>query len=185
MGQFKNAHTEMLKRLLLVPEQGHIPAMRQISLTKGALYVCDDPEVSIVTGPIGSTLVLTAYDPEIHVAGVLHSLLPRPDSRHPLSSALEPMFTSSGLPALLKALETRSAEPARLIIKAIGLGKLSAAPECMDLATEHRQELDNALAMADLELTAEAVGGSRSHQVTMEVSSGNVTVSSRGESWQL
>ena len=139
----------------------------------------------LVTHALGSCLGLTVYDPQARVGALLHAMLPL--SRiNPEKAELNPfMFVDTGVPAMFHQLYDLGALKSRLVVKAVGCGTPLGNSEMFKIGERNFTILKKLLWKNNVMLKADDVGGPKSRTVYFDVSSGQVTLSSKGESWEL
>ena len=139
----------------------------------------------IVTHALGSCLGLTIYDPVTRLGGLLHAMLPL-CKINPEKAASNPfMFVESGVTQLIQGLYGLGSQKKRLIIKAAGCGSPMSNNEIFKIGERNYTVLKKLLWKNNMLLSAEDIGGSKSRTVNFDLSSGEITISSRGEKWLL
>lgn len=139
----------------------------------------------IVTHALGSCLGLMIYDPAMRIGGLLHAMLPLCKINPEKAVANPFMFVESGVAHLIKNLYEKGAQKNRLIVKAAGCGSPMSNNEVFKIGERNFIILKKLLWKNNILLAAEDVGGSKSRTVNFDISSGEVTISSRGEKWIL
>ncbi len=88
------------------------------------MMVSKTPNETLITYSLGSCLGVVIYDPVVHVAGLLHSMLPL-SKIDPQKAKKSPfMFVDTGVPLLFREAFKLGAEKQRLIVKAVGCSSL-------------------------------------------------------------
>lgn len=96
------------------------PSLRQVSVGLADRFVTSDVNTQIITYALGSCLGITVWDPERHVAGLLHLMLPE-SSVNPEKAANQPfMFVDTGVPRFFKDAYALGADKARLVVCVAG-----------------------------------------------------------------
>jgi chemotaxis protein CheD len=140
---------------------------------------------AIVTHALGSCLGLMIYDPDVHIGGLLHAMLPLCKINPEKASANPYMFVESGVMHLIQDLYALGAQKKRLIVKAAGCGSPMTNNEVFKIGERNFIILKKLLWKNNILLAAEDVGGAKSRTVNFDISSGEITISSRGEKWLL
>jgi chemotaxis protein CheD len=128
----------------------------------------------LVTYGLGSCIALAAHDPVARVGGLLHFMLP--------DSAIDPergrkvpwMFADLAIPTLLDTLLRRGAAKPRLEAHAAGGARMLAESGGFEIGRRNHEALRRHLAEAGVRLLSEAVGGSVSRNLRLEVGTGRI-----------
>lgn len=146
----------------------------------GELKVSCDSQDTLVAFGLGSCVGVGIYDPQAHVAGLLHAILPkRPPSADPLS----PKYVDSGITALLAALEANGAERQRMIVRVAGGANILAASgvkQGLNIGERNVAAVLEALAARQLPIAAQEVGGNVGRTVRLYVADGRMTLRALG-----
>lgn len=138
----------------------------------------------LVTHSLGSCLGLAAYDPKAGVAGLIHCLLPL--ARNSTKVEANPfMYVNTGVPQMMRAMFHRGAVREHLIIKAAGCGRMMGISNKFDTGANNLAALRKLLAVNELRLTAEDVGGTIPRTMRLFADTGRLVISSCGRSWEL
>lgn len=139
-----------------------------------------DKASSIVTYALGSCIGVGAYDPESGVGGLLHFLLP--DSRqdperaqsHPAS------YADTGIPLLLRSMERLGADRRRIRVRLAGGAQI--IDDGAQLAVGKRNYLAarKLLWQLGVMVEMEAVGGTVSRNLGLDIGTGDFWVQTRG-----
>ena len=140
---------------------------------------------SLVTHALGSCLGLVVWDPAIRVGGLLHAMLPLAQINPDKSERNPSMFVETGVPALLKSVISRGARKSDLIIKAAGCANPLKSGTMFRVGERNLEVLERLLAKNDLCLHAADTGGTRSRTMHVDVSTGQVVISSGRRRWEL
>ena len=82
--------------------------------------VSDDPAGQLVTYSLGSCIGVAIWDPEVHVGGMIHYMLPESSLSPEKAKANPAMFADTGLPVLFKSAYALGAVKKRLVVKVAG-----------------------------------------------------------------
>jgi chemotaxis protein CheD len=139
----------------------------------------------IVTHALGSCLGLTIYDPVTRMGGLLHAMLPL-CKINPEKAASNPhMFVESGVACLLQELYQMGVQKKKVIVKAAGCGSPIGKNEMFQIGERNFTILKKILWKNNILLAASDIGGTKSRTVYFDLSTGEVTISSKGEKWLL
>ena len=140
---------------------------------------------TIVTHALGSCLGLMIYDPHVQIGGMLHAMLPL-CKINPEKAASNPyMFVESGVTHMLKQMFEMGAQKKRIVVKAAGCGSPMTNNEMFKIGERNFTILKKILWKNNILLSAKDVGGTKSRTVYFELSSGEITISSKGQKWVL
>ncbi|MCA9728206.1 MAG: chemotaxis protein CheD [Candidatus Eisenbacteria bacterium] len=140
---------------------------------------------TLVTYALGSCLGLTLYDPETRVGGLLHALLPQSKINPEKARDNPAMFVNTGVPSLFLAVYELGGVKERLVVKAAGCGAPLGAGTMFNTGDRNYTVLKKILWKNNVLLDAEDVGGSKARTVTLDLTTGKVTISSGGERREL
>jgi len=134
----------------------------------------------LVTHALGSCLGLTVFDPVARVGGLLHAMLPQAKINPEKARENPYMFVDTGVPKLFEAVYALGGQKARLQVKSAGCASPLQSGEMFRIGERNYTMLKKILWLNGVLLAAEAVGGTASRTVYLDVSTGAVVVSSGG-----
>jgi chemotaxis protein CheD len=137
-------------------------------------------EDMIVTHALGSCLGLMVYDPAAQVGGLLHAMLPLSKINMQKAAENPYMFVDSGVPELFRQLYELGGQKSRMVIKAAGCGQPLGNSEMFKIGERNYTILKKLLWKNNILIEAEDVGGICSRTVYFDLSTGQVTISSKG-----
>jgi chemotaxis protein CheD len=137
-------------------------------------------EDMIVTHALGSCLGLMVYDPAAQVGGLLHAMLPLSKINLQKASENPYMFVDTGVPELFRQLYDLGGQKNRMVIKAAGCGQPLGNSEMFKIGERNYTILKKLLWKNNIMIEAEDVGGIASRTVYFDLSTGQVTISSKG-----
>ena len=142
------------------------------------MKMAKQPGDEIVTYALGSCLGVTVYDSVAGVGGMLHVMLPQ-STISPNKARENPhMFVDTGLPQLFKEAYKLGAKKERLIVSVVGGASLKAMrKDCFEIGKRNILVLRKMLWRNGVLLKAEDVGGNCSRNMSLDISTGTVTVS--------
>lgn len=144
------------------------------------MKLSDKSEDTIVTYSLGSCLGVTAYDPEVHIGGMVHCLLPNASSAKSKARANPFMFVNTGVAMMVRMLIDKGAVRDRLIFKAAG-GSNMRNDTLFNTGERNFQALDKLLHRNKVSLASFDVGGTIPRTLFLNLETGRVTVRTFGE----
>ena len=141
-----------------------------------------DREARIVTYALGSCIAVGAHDPVSGVGGLLHFLLP--DSRQDAARAQEKpaTYADTGIPLLLRTMERMGADRKRMRVRLAGGAHLLSDGAQLAVGKRNYMAARKLLWQLGVMVEMEAVGGTVSRNLGLEVGSGEFWVQTRGPS---
>lgn len=152
----------------------------QIVVDLADMKTSNNTSAVIGTGFLGAGMALAIYDPELHVGGVLHFMLPNStlDRQKALSNPY--LFADTGIPLLFRRTYKLGAVKERLVCKLAGGG--ATLNVGFDVGTENAQAVRNILAANGVKLHGECLGGVASMSLCLNLFDGRVhAIKSNGE----
>lgn len=147
--------------------------------------VSADREDTLVTYSLGSCIGVTIWDPQVHVGGMIHYMLPE-SSLSPEKAKLKPaMFADSGVPTLFRAVYELGAVKKRLIVKVAGGSQLLDDNGTFNIGKRNYVMLRKIFWKNGILIDSEDVGGSISRTLRLDVETGQVTLKTRGKETKL
>ncbi len=141
----------------------------------------------LVTHALGSCLGITIYDPEVHVGGLLHVMLPL-STIDPKRGKENPcMFVDTGVPKLFLECYKTGARKERLHVKVAGGACLRSEEEgdYFQIGKRNFVLLKKLFWKNGVLLRAHDVGGNQSRTLSLDIASGEVEVKISGKSTTL
>jgi chemotaxis protein CheD len=144
-----------------------------------------EPGQVLATFALGSCIGLAVYDFAARAGGLLHFMLPE--------SALDPgrarenpyAFADTGVPLLLQGLYERGASRRRLSVCAAGGARMVEHGEVFAIGRKNYLALRRVLWKAGLTLHGEAVGGTASRTLKLDINSGRVWLHEAGSAREM
>ena len=147
--------------------------------------VSDDPAGQLVTYSLGSCIGVAIWDPEAHVGGMIHYMLPESSLSPEKAKANPAMFADTGLPVLFKSAYALGAVKKRLVVKVAGGSSLLDDNGTFNIGKRNYAALRKIFWKNGILIDAEHVGQQLSRTMRLEVGSGRTTIKMRGEEVQL
>ncbi len=149
------------------------------------MLVTDRPGDILVTYSLGSCVGLTLYDPQTHIGGMIHCMLPL-SSLNPEKAGSNPeMFVDSGVAELLRQVYSRGAEKRRLIAKIAGAGAPLDDKGTFRIGERNLAVVRKMLSNNGIPIRGEAVGGTIARTMYLYLSDGRTVIKSRGKETEL
>ena len=144
------------------------------------LHVSNRPELSLVTYALGSCIGLMVYDPVAKVGGMLHYMLPE-SSLDPEKAARTPaMFADAGIPLLFRKCYVLGAEKKRMTVFAAGGAQVMGTGDLFEIGKRNQLALKKILWKAGVLLRGEAMGGTVSRTIRLELGQGRILMRTGG-----
>lgn len=127
---------------------------------------------------LGSCVAITLYDPRQRVGGLAHVLLPDPSVARDASNPAR--FASEVVPLLLDAMRAQGGRPPYLARLAGGAALFGAmlGTSAGQMGERNIKASRSALDVAGIAIAAEETGGQAGRSVSLDVSTGELTVKS-------
>ncbi|MFT4709159.1 MAG: chemotaxis protein CheD [Bacteroidia bacterium] len=150
----------------------------------GDMKVASVEAGALATNALGSCMGLTAYDPIAKVGGILHYMLVRPRERE--SARANPyMFALSGIPALFRSICEQGGQKERLIVCAAGGAEIMDDEDGFSTGKRNHSILRKLFWENGIVLHGEDCGGHAARNMTLDLTTGKVTVTIKNEGSQL
>ena len=145
------------------------------------LAVSNDMGANLVTYSLGSCLGITIHDPQIHVGGLLHVMLPSSSIDKARAQRAPTMFVDSGIPALFRAAYELGADKRRIILKVFGGAQVMDEGGIFNIGQRNYDALVAILNHNRVAINCKSVGGQVCRTIRLSLSSGSVLIKSPGE----
>jgi chemotaxis protein CheD len=139
----------------------------------------------IKTYALGSCVAVIAWDPERHVAGLIHIALPEAKVNPDKAKIRPGYFADTGLPAFVKAMEKQGANRRKLKIKLAGGASIMDENRQFDIGRRNMIAIKRFLWKEALGVVKEDTGGTISRTVSIDVATGEVLLSNAKGTWTL
>ncbi len=140
------------------------------------LQVTSNPTATLVTYSLGSCLGVAIWDPETHVGGLLHYMLPDSSIAPDKARATPGLFADTGLAALFRSAYELGAEKNRIVSKVAGGSSLLDDDGAFNIGKRNYVALRRILSQNGVSVEADNIGGSCSRTLRLEIGTGRVTV---------
>lgn len=148
-------------------------------LSLGEWAVSDDPERELVCLGLGSCVAFCAYDPQKHIAGMAHMVLP--DSDDGKRGGAQAKFVDLAIPLVLDELEKHGATLSKLKIHLAGGAQMLTGASFTDTMMIGQRNVEAAHQVLDglrMRISTEDTGGEAGRTVRLHVATGELDISS-------
>ncbi len=155
--------------------------MEQLVIGIADCGIADSPGQVLTTYALGSCIGVTMHDAKSGLGGLLHFMLPD-SSLDPARARQNPyVFADTGIALLLEKLRARGAAPKRLVVRAAGGAQMIDREGIFEIGKRNCLAMRKLLWKAGVLIDAEAVGGTQSRTMRLEIGSGRVWLHEGGE----
>jgi chemotaxis protein CheD len=159
--------------------------MSQLTIGIADMKTSTSPDDLLITYSLGSCIGLTLYDPEACVGGMLHCMLPLSKMDKARAASNPPMFTDTGVFALLEEVYRLGAVRKRLIAKAAGASSLLDDKGLFNIGERNHTVLRKIMWKNNILISAEDVGGSKARTMSLNMRTGRTFIKSGGKEAEL
>lgn len=146
------------------------------------MKISSNPVDTLVAFSIGSGIGMTIHDPINGIGGVLNFILPDSTKANGSKSATSPyMFADTGIAAFLEALFQQGAKADNLKIVIAGGAHIMGQTGVFNIGQKNLQALKTSLGNYDVKIHHEAIGGTKSRTISLEIGSGASIIKTFGE----
>ncbi|MBL8877728.1 MAG: chemotaxis protein CheD [Phycisphaerales bacterium] len=153
--------------------------MNQVVVDIADLAVSNDADANLVTFSLGSCIGVTIWDPQAHVGGLLHFMLPEASLSPEKAKASPAMFCDTGVPLLFKSAYQLGAAKERLVVRVAGGAQLLDEKGIFNIGKRNYLALRKIFWKNNVLIASEDVGGNVSRTLKLNVSSGEVMLKTR------
>ena len=153
------------------------------SVSIGEIVISRVANDVLVAYGLGSCVSVSVFDPQKHVGGMLHALLPTSSGKGDAASHPE-KFVDLGVPSLLEQVEKLGAVRNQLIIRVCGGAHMLTAPgikNTLNIGDRNVEAVHAVLGDLGLKITAEETGGSAGRTAKLYMATGEVTIRTMGQ----
>ena len=136
--------------------------------------VSGDTSASLVTYALGSCIAVAIHDAQAQVGGLLHFMLPESSIARDKAAENPYMFADSGVPLLFRRAYSAGADKKRLVVRIAGGAQVMDDKGIFNIGKRNYLAVRKLLWQAGVMIHAEAVGGTASRTVRLDVESGRV-----------
>ena len=153
----------------------HVVPIAQLAVVTGG-------KGRMVTHALGSCIGVTVFDPVARVAGMVHFMLPNKGAQgtRPPVDVGPHAYGATAVPSLFRAAYALGAEKERLIVCAAGGAERSGGEEGLRIGARNWAMLRKLLWKNGVEIAASDIGGTESRNMSLDLVSGAVEITSGG-----
>ena len=142
----------------------------------GEYVISDDPEDFIKTFALASCVAVTAYNPFLHLAGMIHIALPNPRDQED-AQRRPGYYATSGLPILIHKLCWKyGSRREDLQVKLFGGAVSLRTDDYFKIGPKNIKAVRETLLGMDLKIVDAHLGGVISRSITMSVLTGKIEI---------
>lgn len=155
--------------------------MNIVTVGIGELAVSADRSAVIITHGLGSCIAVIAYDPRRRIGGMLHFQLPSSALSHDRAAQAPGTFADTGIPLLFEKMYALGCRKEDIVVKAAGGGNFHDDNGTFDIGRRNHTMMRKIFWKAQVLVSAEDVGGSKSRTARLYLDTGQVTIQSGSE----
>jgi chemotaxis protein CheD len=143
------------------------------------MKVADRPHILTTMG-LGSCVGATLFDPQLHIGGLLHVLLPTSNGEAPTNKA---KYADSGIPALIEKLISMGARRSALVAKIAGGANMFASNRNSNIFMVGQRNVEmckDVLMKERIRLIASDTGGSYGRTIELNTENGQLLIKTIG-----
>jgi len=146
------------------------------------MKISSNPAETLVAFSIGSGIGVTAFDPVSGFGGIFNFMLPDSTQATGVNPGKVPlMFADTGVPFFVKALFEQGAHLDRLKVVIAGGAHIMDQTGMFNIGAKNYTALKSGLAIYDLEINHEDIGGTSSRTLSLEIGSGSSCIKIFGQ----
>ena len=149
------------------------------------IVVVESTTTIITTHALGSCVGLTIYDPIAGVGGLLHYMLSKPFSPDHADGKPPAMFATRSIPLLFHKAYELGAQKERLVVCAAGAAEFLNDEAGFQIGKRNRTMMRKLFWKNNIVLAAEDTGGNEARTMSLDMSTGTVTIRSKNREFIL
>jgi chemotaxis protein CheD len=146
-----------------------------------ALEILQSERGVIITHALGSCIGITVFDRNAGVGGLLHYMLPKPVAESTESTKPPAMFATRGIPLLFRTAYDFGAKKNSLVVCAAGAAGFLNDEAGFQIGKRNRTMMRKLFWKNNIVLAAEDTGGSEARTMSLDLSTGTVTIRSKNQ----
>lgn len=159
--------------------------MSSLTVDISDIKVSVEPSDFIVTYALGSCIAVIIHDPIRVAGGMIHFMLPLSETSPEKAKTKPAMFADTGIPLLFQTMYRLGCDKKNMIVKVAGGGALYDDKGLFNIGKRNYTILRKMFWKTGVIIKAEDVGGAKSRTARLHVGSGQCTISSQGEEYEL
>lgn len=147
------------------------------------MRVSNDPMALLITQSMGSCIGVSVYDPQGHVGGMMHSMLPNSVIHRGQSTQATTrpcMFVDTGLPTLLDAVCALGAAKERLVVTIAGGAQFLKSNPILNVGGKTAASVQDLLNQSGIQSHVVECGGHYCRTLSLDIGSGVLTLDAPG-----
>ena len=158
------------------------PVSSMTAVNFSEMKISSNPAETLVAFSIGSGIGMTIHDPIGGIGGVLNFILPDSTKANGGNPPKAPfMFADTGITAFLKALFEEGAKTENLKVVIAGGAHFMDQTGVFNIGQKNLEALKACLDAFDVKVHHEAIGGTKSRTISLEIGSGTSIIKTFGE----
>ena len=149
-----------------------------ITVGIGEMKISADTKEKLVTYSLGTCLGMTIYDPVAKVGGMIHCQLPQSSVNPKKALDMPGMFIDTGVPLLFEKAYALGAQKSRIIVKIAGCNTNGDSSEIFKIGERNRIMIRKLMWKNNLFIAGEDTGGMDARTMSLQMSTGEVTIKS-------
>ena len=145
------------------------------------LAITKDANAEIITHALGSCIGITVFDPNTHVGGMLHFMLPSSRNNEARAEEAPYMFADTGIPTLFRMAYDLGAKKEDLIVCAAGGAEVIADAGHFKVGSRNRTMMRKLFWKNNVLLAADETGGTDCRTMILNLADGRVDLRSKGQ----
>jgi len=159
--------------------------METITVGIGEYAVSKDQNGCIKTYALGSCVALIMFDKVLKVAGLIHIALPDSSVSPDKGKTLPGYFADTGINIFIEEMKKNGATKNNIWIKLVGGANVLDPNSIFDIGKRNVLAIKKILWSKNMGPIAEDIGGNYSRTVFVDVKTGDITIHSGNDKWQL
>lgn len=158
---------------------------KQILVGIAQMKISQDQDEILVAPNLGSCVGVAIYETNLHLAGLIHCLLPLSKSDLEKAQNNPCMYVDTGVALLLDQMFAHGADKKNIIIKVAGGGNINDTNNVFEIGKKNYTVLKKLLWKNNLLLKSEHIGDAMSKTISLHVATGKVFVKTNGQVLEL
>jgi len=160
-------------------------SQNQVTVGVGDYATTNKVQDFIITFALGSCIGLTAWDPVAKVGGMLHFMLPDSNLNPEKAKEKPAMFGDTGLTLFLNELFNMGASKKNVVVKMAGGANVLSDGQFFDIGRRNVLMAKRLLWKNSIMIRGEDCEGTMSRTLTLDMTSGRVTIRNSGNEREL
>jgi len=155
--------------------------MKQKVVDIADMALSDSEAEILITYSLGSCLGVTAFDPQIGIGGMIHSMLPVAQLDPEKAKRSPAMFVDTGVPALFNRLFNAGARKQNLMVTLTGAARVLKGYGKFRIGERNLEVCQNILSKNGIPVCVNDTGGEESRTIALNVRNGIFTIRCGGK----